>query len=121
MSPDTNNNIGNEVNDETDDDDEEEEDQDEPVFKFSTITSSSGVRKTNDNSKSIPSQFSCIAVHEKFIVIGKTTGEIVIMDHMGNTIPQYQIKGVSIREKYFIIYKEFNLIGFSFFYSIHIQ
>jgi hypothetical protein len=102
MSPDTNNNIGNEVNDETDDDDEEE-DQDEPVFKFSTITIASAVRKNNDNSKPIPSEFSCIAVHEKFIAIGKTTGEILIMDHMGNTIPQYQIKGVSIREKYFII------------------
>ncbi len=88
MSPDTNNNIGNE--DENDASSEGEED--EAVFKFSTITISSGLRKTNDNTKNIPAEFCCIAVHEKFLVIGKPTGEILITDHMGNAIPQYQIK-----------------------------
>jgi len=94
MSPDTNNNREHETDDEDDEDDEE--DEDEPVFKFSTITISSGLRKTDDNIKNIPADFSCIAVHEKFLVIGKTTGEILITDHLGNTIPQYQIKAVKI-------------------------
>jgi hypothetical protein len=92
MSPDTNNNVG----DDGDNENDEEEDEDEPVFKFSTITISSGLRKNNDDSKNIPAEFSCIAVHEKFIVIGKTTGDILITDHLGNTIPQYQIKAVII-------------------------
>ncbi|CAF1151020.1 unnamed protein product [Rotaria sordida] len=87
MSPDTNNNVGNKENDE-----EEEEDDDEPVFKFSTIAIASGLRKTNDDDKNISAEFSCIAVHEKFLVIGKPTGEILITDHLGNIIPQYQIK-----------------------------
>ncbi|UJR09415.1 hypothetical protein I4U23_013656 [Adineta vaga] len=95
MCPDTNNNIGNERDDNNDDDDEvddEEEEQEEPVFKYSTITISSGLRKANDTTKNMPADFSCIAVHEKFLVIGKTTGEILITDHLGNIIPQYQIK-----------------------------
>jgi hypothetical protein len=94
MSPDTNNNVGNEGDDENDE--EEDEDDDEPVFKYSEITISSGLRKANDNSKNLTADFSCIAVHEKFLVIGKTTGEILITDHLGNTIPQYQIKAVII-------------------------
>ncbi|CAF3876112.1 unnamed protein product [Rotaria magnacalcarata] len=88
MSPDTNNNVGGTE----EHDDEEEEDEDEPVFKFSTITVGPGVRKNNENSKNIPAEFSCIAVHEKFLVIGKPTGEIIITDHLGNIISQFQIK-----------------------------
>jgi len=94
MSPDTNNNIGNESADEDDEVEDDDGDEDEPVFKFSTITISSGLRKNNDNIKNIPADFSCIAVHEKFLVIGKTTGEILITDHLGNTIQAYQIKAV---------------------------
>jgi len=96
MSPDTNNNIGNESADEDDEVEDDDGDEDEPVFKFSTITISSGLRKNNDNIKNIPADFSCIAVHEKFLVIGKTTGEILITDHLGNTIPQYKIIAVKI-------------------------
>ncbi|CAF4220284.1 unnamed protein product, partial [Rotaria sp. Silwood2] len=88
MSPDTNNNVAIEE----DDEEEEEEDEDEPVFKFSTITIASGLRKTNDNDKNVPAEFSCIAVNEKFLAIGKPTGEILITDHMGHIIPQYQIR-----------------------------
>jgi hypothetical protein len=87
MSPDTNNNVGNESDDETD-----EEQEDEPVFKFSTITISPELRINNENVKNLAAEFSCIAVHEKFLVIGKTTGEISITDHMGHAIPQFQIK-----------------------------
>jgi hypothetical protein len=96
MSPDTNNNIGNEGDDDNEDDEEEEEDEEEaePVFKFSPITLSSGLRKSNENSKNMPADFSCMAVHVKFLVIGKMTGEILITDHMGNIIPQYQIRAV---------------------------
>jgi hypothetical protein len=112
MSPDTNNNVGNEGDDETD----EEEDEDEPVFKYSEITISSGLRKTNDNSKNIPPEFSCIAVHEKFLVIGKTTGEILITDHLGNIIPQYQIKAVII-----LLHQEIRNINFVVLFSTHIQ
>jgi hypothetical protein len=93
MSPDTNNNVGNEADD---DNEEEEEDEDEPVYKFSTITVSSGLRKNNDNIKNMPAEFCCMAVHKNFLVIGKPTGEIVITDHMGNTNPQHQIKAVMI-------------------------
>jgi hypothetical protein len=92
MSPDTNNNVGNE----TGDDNEEEEDEDEPVYKFSTITVSSGFRRNNNNNRTVPAEFCCMAVHKNFLVIGKPTGEIVITDHMGNTNPQHQIKAVMI-------------------------
>ncbi len=87
MSLDTNN------NEKTEGEDEEE---DEPVFKFSEITISSGLRNNTDNIRNIAADFSCIAVHEKFLVLGRTTGEILITDHLGNTIPQYQIKAVKI-------------------------
>lgn len=90
MSPDTNNNVENEDNDETSE--EEEEEEDEPLFKFSSITASSGLRKTTENVKNLTEDFSCIAVHEKFLAIGKPTGEILITDHLGHIIPQYQIK-----------------------------
>ncbi len=116
MSPDTNNNIGNESADEDDEVEDDDGDEDEPVFKFSTITISSGLRKNNDNIKNIPADFSCIAVHEKFLVIGKTTGEILITDHLGNTIPQYQIKAV---KTYFE--KNKRIIYFFSSNSIHIQ
>lgn len=86
MSLDTNNNIGNE------NDDDRDEDEDEPIFKYSTITISTGLRKTDENIKNLPAEFSCIAVHEKFLVIGKTTGDILITDHLGNIIPEYQIR-----------------------------
>ena len=86
-SPDTNNNIGNESNDENDDDEQE----DEPVFKFSTITISPELRNT-ENLRNLAAEFSCIAVHEKFLIIGKTNGEISIIDHMGHAIPNFQIK-----------------------------
>lgn len=98
MSLDTNNNLEAEDDDETsgeeeeDDGTEDEEEEDEPVFKFSSITLASGLRKVTDNVKNMSVDFSCIAVHEKFLVIGKTTGEILITDHLGHTIPQYQIK-----------------------------
>ena len=90
MSPDTNNNLGNESDDQTDS--SHEEGEDEPVFKYSPITISTGWRKSNENMKNLPAEFSCIAVHEKFLIIGKTTGEILITDHLGNISPQYQIK-----------------------------
>jgi WD40 repeat protein len=87
LSPDTNNNIGNTSNDRTD-----EEQEDEPVFKFSTITISSESRRDNENVRNLAAEFSCIAVNEKFLVIGKTTGEISIIDHMGHAIQDFQIK-----------------------------
>ncbi|CAF1302705.1 unnamed protein product [Adineta steineri] len=88
MCADTNNSIENE---EGDDNDEEAEEY-EPVFKFCPITNSSEFRENKNNTKNAPAEFSCMAVHARFIVVGKTTGEIIIMDHMGHTIPQYQIK-----------------------------
>lgn len=119
MSFDMNNNSSrNETEDETEEEEEEEE-EDEPVFKFSTITISTGLRKTNDSDKNIPADFSCIAVHEKFLVIGRTTGEILITDHLGNTIPQYQIRAVKI------CFREKKIMKILFFFwcnnSIHIQ
>ena len=54
-----------------DEDEDENEEEDEPVFKFSTITISTGLRKNNENVKNLVAEFSCLAVHEKFIVIGK--------------------------------------------------
>ena len=102
MSLDTNNNLETEEDDEEtsvaeeenddDDDEDEDEDEDEPVFKFSSITTSSGLRKVTENVKNMSVDFSCIAVHEEFLVIGKTTGEILITDHLGHIIPEYQIK-----------------------------
>src|SRR4051812_23786211 len=86
MSPDTNNNIGSDG-----DENNTEEDEDEPVFKFSSIAAS-GLRKNNDNNKNSPAEFSCIAVHSKFLVIGKTTGEILITDHLGNISTVHQIR-----------------------------
>lgn len=91
MSPDTNNNIGNDANDP-----DEEEDEDEPVFKFSSITIESGLRKPSENSKDGSAEFCCIAVHDKFLAIGKPTGDILITDHLGHVIPQRQIKAVII-------------------------
>lgn len=90
MSPDTNNNVG-ATGEHTD---EEEEDEDEPSFKYSSITTASGLRKPIETNKTVSAEFSCIAVHEKFLAIGKLTGDILITDHLGHTIPQYQIKAV---------------------------
>lgn len=95
MSLDTNNNLETEEDDDEEtsaDEEEEDDDEDEPVFKFSSITTSSGLRKVTDNVKNMSVDFSCIAVHEKFLVIGKTTGELLITDHLGHVIPEYQIK-----------------------------
>ncbi|CAF0783646.1 unnamed protein product [Adineta ricciae] len=78
---------GNEENDDGGDYD------DEPVFKFSKVTLSSSVsRKANDDNKSTPDYLSCIAVHERFLVIGKNTGDILITDHLGTIIPQFHIQ-----------------------------
>lgn len=100
MAPDTNNNIGIEGDDDNDDDEEEDEDEEEeePVFKFSTIAISSGLRRANESTRNMAADFSCMAVHEKFLVIGKMTGEILITDHLGNIIPQYQIKAVRTQD-----------------------
>ena len=102
MCADTNNSIENE---EADDNDEEAEEY-EPVFKFCPITSSSELRENKNNTKNVQAEFSCMAVHARFIVVGKTTGEILIMDHLGHTIPQYQIRAVIIIFYLEVIYKE---------------
>ena len=78
-----------------DENDEGEDYDDEPVFKFSKVTLSSSVsRKANDDNKNTPDYLSCIAVHERFLVIGKNTGDILITDHLGTIIPQFQIQAV---------------------------
>ena len=97
MHPDKKNNQGNEehnTEEQEEEEDDDDDDDDEPAFKFSTITVASGLRKNTDNSGHMPAEFSCIAVHEKFLVIGKLTGEILITDHLGHIIPQYQIRAV---------------------------
>ena len=85
MSSDTNSDIGNE--------EEDESDEEEPLFKFSSITIESELQ---NNNRTMSAEFSCIAVHEKFLAIGKLTGEILITDHLGHIISQYQIKAVII-------------------------
>jgi hypothetical protein len=94
MSPDTNNNLDHDDDDHGDSHGEDEDDDDEePVFKFSPIIASSEAR-SKENSKNLAPVYSCIAVHEKFLVMGKMNGEIVITDHMGHAAPQYQIRAV---------------------------
>ena len=88
----TNNNVGNEENDGTSE--EEEEDEDEPAFKFSPITVSSGLRRSTEDTRNLSPEFSCIALHEKFLVIGKVTGEILITDPHGFVTSHDQIKVV---------------------------
>ena len=94
MSPDTNNNLDHEDDDQEDDSHDEDEEE-EPVFKFSPITSSPEARSA-ETSKSLAAIYSCIAVHEKFLVMGKMNGEVVITDHLGHAAPQYQIRAVEI-------------------------
>ena len=92
MSPDTNNNLDHE-----DSHDEDEDDEEEPVFKFSPINSPSEAQ-SKESGKNLTAVYSCIAVHEKFLVMGKMNGEIVITDHMGHAAPQYQIRAVPTRD-----------------------
>lgn len=93
MSPDTNNNLDHEG----DSHDEDEDEEQEPVFKFSPINSPSEAQG-KESSKNLAAVYSCIAVHEKFLVMGKMNGEIVITDHLGNAAPQYQIRAVMKRD-----------------------
>lgn len=82
------------VDDDDDEDDEEEDDEDEPVFKFSSIINPSKVESTNKNeSRRLPMpDFSCLAVHERFLVIGRMTGDLLVTDHLGHEMPHFQMK-----------------------------
>jgi hypothetical protein len=96
MSPDTNNDLGNEDEEDDEENIDDDDDDDEPVFKFSSVTALSMDRSKPENSADLSINFSCIAVHEKFLVIGKVTGEIMITDHLGHAITEYEIKAVNI-------------------------
>ena len=97
MSLDTNNNVGIEDNDGTSEEEDEQDDddeEDEPVFKYSPITVSSALRRSTEDTRNLSPEFSCIAVHEKFLVIGKVTGEILITDPQGVVTSHDPIKAV---------------------------
>lgn len=87
MSPDANNNS------------DDESDDVESTFKYTPIieySSQSDSNNSDNNDSSIGSELSCLAVHDKFLVIGKRNGQILIFDHAGTPSNQFKIQPVRL-------------------------